>query len=433
MESFGAILLYAIPGFVLLILLENAWGWYKGVRYYRHMDTISSLSSGMTNIIKQVLGLTIVVLSYAWLESKIGLWHWDVQTPADVPWWAWIAGFIALDLAGYIGHRLAHEINVLWNTHIVHHSSEEFNLSCALRQEISHFTNWGVVFLLPAALLGVPDVVVAVLAPFHLFAQFWYHTQYIGRMGWLEYVLVTPSHHRVHHAINPEYLDKNYSQIFIIWDKLFGTFQEELPDVKAVYGVKRPVNTWNPILINFQHMALMVKDAWHTRNWLDKIRLWFKPTGWRPADVAQRFPVHVLQDPYAQQKYDTAASPLLLGFSYAQLIVNNLLLLFFFGNIAAIQAAWGLGGMVTYGLFIVFAVFSYSTLMDRSVHAAWLELIKSAAGIAIIVALGGTWFGMESLLPFGSALVAGWFILSASLTGWIVWREIREPEQWSTA
>ena len=425
MQAFGEILLYAIPGFVVLMLLENAWGWYKGVFHYRHMDTISSLSSGMTNVIKQVLGLTIVILSYSWLERHIGLWHWEVQSVADVPWWAWIAGFIALDLAGYIGHRLAHEINVLWNTHIVHHSSEEFNLSCALRQEISTFSNWGVVFLLPAALIGVPDLVIAVLAPFHLFAQFWYHTQYIGRMGFLEYILVTPSHHRVHHAINPEYLDKNYSQIFIIWDKLFGTFQEELPDVPAVYGVKRPVRTWNPIVINFQHFWLMMQDSWRTKNWLDKAKLWFKPTGWRPADVAAKYPVEIIENPYDQVKYDTPASNMMLGFSYGQLLINNLLLLFFFGSLASIDESWGIAALLVYGLFIVFSVFSYSTLMDRSVHSSWLEMIKSVAGLAIIYFLGGTWFGIEKLIPSGTFIVAGWFVFSAAMTAWIVWTEIK--------
>lgn len=429
MESFGEILLYAIPGFVLLILLENAWGWYKGVVYYRHMDTISSLSSGMTNVIKQVLGLTIIILSYSWLERHIGLMHWEAETFSDVPWWVWIVAFVALDLAGYIGHRLDHEINVLWNTHIVHHSSEEFNLACALRQEISHFSNWKVIFLLPAALLGVPDLVIAVLAPFHLFAQFWYHTRYIGRMGFLEHFLVTPSHHRVHHAINPEYLDKNYGQIFIVWDKWFGTYQEELPDVEPVYGVKRPVHTWNPILINFQHLWLLIQDSWRTRNWLDKARLWFKPTGWRPADVAEKYPVEVIQNPFDQVKYDTPASPLMLFFLYGQLIVNNLLLLYLFGRIAAIEESWSIAGLLVYGLFVVFSIFSYSLLMDRSAHAAWLELIKSVAGLAIIYALGGTWFGIESLFSTGTLLIAGWFIFSAGMTAWLVFTDIRrEPK-----
>jgi alkylglycerol monooxygenase len=158
-------------------------------------------------------------------------------------------------------------------------------------------------------LLGVPASVVAVVAPLHLFAQFWYHTQHINKMGFLEKIIVTPSHHRVHHAINKEYLDKNYGQIFIFWDKWFGTFQEELPDVKPVYGITRPVQTWNPIKINFMHLWLLVKDAWNTKSWKDKFRIWMMPTGWRPADVAEKYPVYKIEDVYNFEKYATRTKP----------------------------------------------------------------------------------------------------------------------------
>jgi alkylglycerol monooxygenase len=430
MEAFGEVLLYAIPGFVLLILLEHAYGYWKGVRHFRHMDTISSLSSGATNITKQVLGLTIVVLTYDWLESRVGLWHVPADSPADIPLWAWAAGFVFLDFAGYWGHRLEHEVNVLWNTHIIHHSSEEFNLSCALRQQVSHFFNWYIVLLIPAALVGVPGVVIAILAPFHLFAQFWYHTRYIGRMGFLEAFLVTPSHHRVHHAINPEYLDKNYSQIFIVWDKLFGTYQEELANVPPVYGVKRPVRTWNPLLINFQHLWGLAQDAWRARRWWDKIRIWFMPTGWRPADVVRAHPVDTVEDPYALEKYDTDASPLLTVFSYAQLVVNVLLLMYLFGRIAFLEETFGFASLVVYGLFVMASIFSYTTLMDRSVHAGWLEAVKSALGLGIIAALGGTWYGIEQVIPAGTVLVAGWFLGTALVTGYIVLTDVRKAPGW---
>jgi len=144
----------------------------------------------------------------------------------------------------------------------------------------------------------VPATVIAIVAPLHLFAQFWYHTQHIGRMGFLEKIIVTPSHHRVHHAINPEYIDKNYGQIFIFWDKWLGTFQEELSTVPAVYGITRPVHTWNPIRINFMHLWLLMQDAWRTKDWKDKFRIWWMPTGWRPADMTEQYPVLKIEDPY---------------------------------------------------------------------------------------------------------------------------------------
>ncbi|MFT4023826.1 MAG: sterol desaturase family protein [Flavihumibacter sp.] len=284
METYGRILLVAMPAFLLLVLFEKWWGWRKGFDTVRNMDMVSSLASGITNVTKDVLGLSLVIISYPWLLSHLAVF----QVPDG--WITYLVAFLALDFAGYWTHRIAHEYNVFWNNHLVHHSSEEFNLACALRQSISSIVKIFAIFLVPAAILGVPDKVIAVIAPLHLFAQFWYHTRHINKMGWLEKVIVTPSHHRVHHALNREYLDKNYGQIFIFWDKWFGTYQEELPEVPPVYGITRPVQTWNPIRINFQHLWLLIKDAWRTNSWKDKVRIWLMPTGWRPADVADRYP-----------------------------------------------------------------------------------------------------------------------------------------------
>jgi sterol desaturase/sphingolipid hydroxylase (fatty acid hydroxylase superfamily) len=223
METYGKILLIAMPIFLGLVLLEKWWGARKGKDTVRNMDMISSLTSGVTNVTKDVLGLSISIISYQWMVEHIAITH--VKSTI----WTYVIAFMALDLMGYWVHRISHKVNFFWNNHIIHHSSEEFNLACALRQSISQFVNLFTIFLLPAALLGVPTQVVAIVAPLHLFAQFWYHTQHIKKMGFLEHIIVTPSHHRVHHAINPEYLDKNLSQIFIFWDKLFGTFQAECP------------------------------------------------------------------------------------------------------------------------------------------------------------------------------------------------------------
>lgn len=158
---------------------------------------ISSLGSGISNIVKDVLGLTIIIVTYEWLVTRVSLFK------IENVWYVYFLAFIAKDFAGYWIHRLEHTINFLWNRHIIHHSSEEFNLSCALRQSISEVFSFVSIFLLPAALIGIPAEVISVIVPIQLFAQFWYHTRLIHKMGVLEYVLVTPSHHRVHHAINP--------------------------------------------------------------------------------------------------------------------------------------------------------------------------------------------------------------------------------------
>jgi hypothetical protein len=246
--------------------------------------------------------------------------------------------------------------------------------------------------LLPAAVLGVPAETIAIVAPQHLFLQFWYHTQHIDRMGILEKIIVTPSHHRVHHAINPEYIDKNYSQIFIFWDRLFGTFQEEKKEIPPVYGITRPASTWNPIKINFQHLWLLIKDAWHTKSWNDKLKIWFMPTGWRPIDVENRFPVNKINDVYGFQKYQSIQSAGLATWAFIQLLLMLPYLFFLFGNLAAI----GSPGIFYYGLFIFLTVYALTELMDGNKNAFVWELIKATYAIWLIFDQGG-WFGAEKI------------------------------------
>ncbi|MEQ1623710.1 MAG: sterol desaturase family protein, partial [Sediminibacterium sp.] len=292
--------------------------------------------------------------------------------------------------------------------HIIHHSSEEYNLACALRQSISSFFRVFTIFLLPAALLGVPASVIGIVAPLHLFAQFWYHTRHIGKMGILEKIIVTPSHHRVHHAINPEYLDKNYGQIFIFWDKWFGTFQEELPHVPAVYGITRPANTWNPIKINFMHMALLIQDAWRASDWKDKFRIWLMPTGWRPADVAEKYPVFKIEDPYHFEKYDTKNSTAFSVWIWFQLLVLLALVSYLFGNIAQI----GNPGIFLYGAFIFLFVYSYTEQMDQSIHAWIWDSLKTIFGLTILIQTGD-WFGAKSIVPLAPWGIGVYLVISS--------------------
>jgi len=387
MESYAAVLNYGIPFFLILIIAEWIWSYYKGVEVNRSFDTVSSLSSGITNIVKDVLGIAIIVVSYKWMYEHIAIF--DISAY----WWVFVVTFILEDFSGYWAHRWEHEINIFWNRHMIHHSSEEYNLACALRQNVSAIV--GVFFFLyiPMAIIGVPPKVIAIVAPIQLFAQFWYHTRLIDKMGNLEKILVTPSHHRVHHAINDEYIDKNFSQIFIVWDKWFGTFQEELDDVPPVYGIKKPAKTWNPILINFQHAWIIAKDAYHTKSWKDKLLVWFKPTGWRPADVIEKHPIEIITNPYTQKKYDTEGSIGLKIWSFLQLTITVVMTLFMFNHIADYNFAFILLG----GLFVMVSVFAYTTLMDRHQFAIVPEMIKVAIGMVLISTIGG-WFGISSIV-----------------------------------
>jgi len=405
METYGKILLIAMPAFLLLVLFEKWYAWKKGNDNVRTNDMISSLMSGVTNVTKDVLGLSVAIYSYGYLLNHLAIYH------IQAAWITYVVAFITLDFAGYCVHRIQHQYNFFWNAHLVHHSSEEFNLACALRQSISSFVSIFAVFLLPAALLGVPENVIAVVAPLHLFAQFWYHTIHIKKMGWLEKIIVTPSHHRVHHAINPEYLDKNFSQIFIFWDKLFGTFQEEKPNTPPVYGITRPVQTWNPVKINFQHLWLLIKDAWRTKSWQDKVRIWLMPTGWRPADVVEKYPVYKIEDVYHFKKYDSALSPAMKSWLWFQLIALLLFISYLFGNIAAI----GSQGMFIYGFFVFTFVYALSELMDNNSYAWVWELLKTMTGFGIIF-YSGDWFLTNNYHPMIKNAIATYFLISLIVT-----------------
>ena len=415
METYGKILLIAMPAFLLLVLFEKWYGWRKGKDTVRNMDMISSLSSGVTNVSKDVIGLYFIILSYPFFLQHFALAH----IPNTII--VYIVAFFALDFAGYWVHRLQHVTNFFWNGHIVHHSSEEFNLACALRQSISVFVQLFTFLLIPAALLDVPAQVIAIVAPIHLFAQFWYHTRHINKMGVLEKILVTPSHHRVHHAINPEYIDKNLSQIFIFWDKIFGTFQEELPDKPPVYGITRPVRTWNPIKINFVHLWLLIKDAWRTKRWKDKLRIWFMPTGWRPADVEEKYPLFKIKDVYNFEKYNPLHNSILYAWAWLQTIVLLLLISYLFANIADI----GSPGMFIYGGFIFLYIYAYTELMDRNSYALIWELLKNITGIAIIYYLGD-WFGASAYFSWLNIVLILYFIASSLITAWFVSFEFRK-------
>lgn len=401
METYAKALLYAIPFFIMLLGVEILYGYLVKNQKHKVMDTVSSISSGFTNILKDSLGLGVVLVTYSYLVDTLAL------TEVKATWLVWLVAFVAIDFAGYWNHRLSHKVNIFWNQHVIHHSSEEFNLACALRQSVSNLIGYFSLLLIPAALLGVPYKVIAILAPIHLFAQFWYHTQHIGKMGWLEYVIITPSQHRVHHAINTEYLDKNLGQILCVWDRIFGTFQEELDDVPPQYGVLKPAATWNPILINFQHFWRILKDAWRTKSYWDKLRIWFMPTGWRPKDVVEKYPITIIEDVYHFERYKTPSSKALNGYVIFQLFATLAFILFMFYNYSNI----GFDGLLLFGAFVFVGIYGYTTLMDRTNYAVWIEVVRGIIGIGLIV-YTKNWFGIDSYFTYGSILVGLYFLVT---------------------
>ena len=374
MDTYANILLITIPIFLVLIMVEISYGAWKNDLKHSYMDTISSLSSGFTNLMVDILGLGIIIFSYPFFYERLKV----IELEESI--FLYFIAFVCVDFASYCHHRLKHSINIFWNMHVIHHSSEEFNLACALRQSITNNLGIGILFLVPAALLGVPPKMISILGPLHLFGQFWYHTRHIGKLGWLEYILVTPSQHRVHHAINREYIDKNLAAIFCIWDRAFGTFQEELDDVPCVYGTLKPVRTWNPILINFQHLWFLTQDAWYTSSIKDKFKIWFMPTGWRPKDVVKTIPRSKVENVFNQEKYKfeyTLIHKIFVGFHF---LVLNIVLFIFLSSFADLSFSDKTG----YFLLIFSTIFSFSSVMDGYKWSINFEFIRIFLGMLVL-------------------------------------------------
>tara|TARA_B100000586_G_scaffold147226_1_gene106879 strand:- start:37 stop:1257 length:1221 start_codon:yes stop_codon:yes gene_type:complete len=388
---------------MFLIALEALVAKRRGIRVNRQADVIASLSSGLTKIIRDGVRYGFAIIGYSWLVNNLTVFH------IENIWLAVIIAFLVQDFTGYCTHRLKHRVNILWNRHIIHHSSEDFNLACALRQSISNAINFSTIFMIPAALLGVPVKIFVILGPIHFFFQFWYHTQLIGKMGLLEYFLVTPSHHRVHHAINPEYIDKNYGQILIIWDKLFGSFQSEIDDVKPVYGTLKPVHTWNPVIINFKHLWQLLKDAWHAERYFDKLRIWFMPTGWRPSDVKEKFPLLEVTNPAKQLKYNTNNSGWLFAYSWTQLVITHFLLF----HLLIIFSSHSNTMNYLYAVVLLLSVFSFTSMLDNSNFAFFAELLKAGLVFALLSIQDLSWYGLQGIPVY---LLITYIIFSLVLT-----------------
>tara|TARA_X000000950_G_scaffold208004_1_gene250134 strand:- start:33 stop:1280 length:1248 start_codon:yes stop_codon:yes gene_type:complete len=402
MDTYANILLITIPIFLVLIIVEISYGVWKNDLKHSFMDTISSLSSGFTNLMVDILGLGIIIVSYPFFYERLKV----IELEESIL--LYFIAFVCVDFASYCHHRLKHSINIFWNMHVIHHSSEEFNLACALRQSITNNLGIGILFLVPAALLGVPPKMISILGPLHLFGQFWYHTRHIGKLGWLEYILVTPSQHRVHHAINKEYIDKNLAAIFCIWDRAFGTFQEELDDVPCVYGTLKPVRTWNPILINFQHLWFLIQDAWHTSSIIDKAKIWFMPTGWRPKDVVKKIPRSKVDNVFNQEKYRLEYNLIHKVFAGFHFLTLNIVLYIFLSSFANLSFADKTG----YFLLIFSSIFSFSSVMDGYKWSINFEFIRILFGMLIV------YFQQELFLTYNSSMtmfLSCYLIVSAIL------------------
>ena len=309
----------AVPFFLLSIAIEWAWGHWRGRDTYRLTDAVSSLTLGGLSQARGFVALGVGGAVYAWLASVTPFATWTTDG-----WQAWLLAFVLYDLCYYCSHRAGHEVKLFWAAHVVHHQSEDYNLSTALRQTSSGFL-FGWIFYTPLFFIGVPAEMMVTVGALNLIYQFWVHTEHVGELGWFEYVFVSPSNHRVHHARNACYLDRNYGGVFIIWDRLFGSYQRELPSEPCIYGITKPIRSWSPLEAWLHVYRDMLSDMWRTRNWSDRLRVPFSHPAWQPSDlVADPPPGTHATEPF--EKYDPQVSRARKLSGVANLILITLLL-----------------------------------------------------------------------------------------------------------
>jgi alkylglycerol monooxygenase len=390
----------SIPIFFILIGIELLIERFTHKDLYRFPDAIANISCGITS---QLSGLFLTFLGigiYTILFEQFAFFH------LQSTWYYWIILFLLVDLAYYWGHRMSHEVNLFWGGHVVHHQSEDYNLSVALRQS-SLQTVWTFAFNLPIALLGFEPLHFALLSALNTLYQFWIHTETIGKMGWFEYVLNTPSHHRVHHGRNPKYIDKNHAGSLIIWDKMFGTFQAE--EEKPTYGITKPINSWNAVYANVSHYVEMGKDLKSIPSWSDKIKYLFMKPGWMPASLGGYRPAPDV-DRLSYKKYETPA-PMLLNlyvlFQFVLCLGGTSLFLFSAGKFAFAEKA-------LIAFLITMVVVNCGVLFERrpwAVYSEWIRIVTYPALLTSLTYING-WSVWLYLVSITYLVISGlWFNL----------------------
>ncbi|MBL8143934.1 MAG: sterol desaturase family protein [Acidobacteria bacterium] len=411
---------YAIPFFFLLIGLEFAAGLALHRDDYRLNDSLSDLGCGIAD---QVIGIflkTAVFAGYLWCYQFVSVREWNVVAvetySSGGKWAAAVALLLGVDLGYYWFHRISHERNLPWAGHVVHHSSEEYNLTVALRQGATQsLFSW--VFYLPLALLGFPPLWFLAVSAFDTLYQFWIHTRVIDRLGWLEWVLNTPSHHRVHHARNAQYLDKNYAGVLIVWDRWFGTFEPEVEP--PVYGLTKPLDSWNPVWANLHVWADLVRDAWMAPRWADKLRVWVAPQGWRPAGLPARAPAPAV-DPAHVVRYDARAPVRVSLYVSLQFLVT----LGF--AVSLLVSAPSRTDVLTLAASVVFVLWSLGNgagLTERRWWAGASEALRlAAAGALALHALATKPIAIPATLVLGGVALSALWLLGCR--AWL--RQVRD-------
>ena len=369
------LILYAIPFFFLLIFLELGYGFLRRRNTYRLNDTINSLSMGSLSRLQALVILGASASIYELVVAKFQLTQLSEQSA-----WVWISAFVLYDFAYYWKHRWGHEIALFWGSHVAHHQSEDFNLGTALRQTSIDF--YGFLFYLPFFALGYPAEVLFSVVSLNLIYQFWVHTEHVPKLGPIEWVFVTPSNHRVHHGRNALYVDRNYGGVFIIWDRLFGTFQDELDSEPVYFGLRKPLNSWNPLWANVHVYWRLILDCISVPGVMNKILLPFRPPGWRAEGHDTRCSQKRLHSDLSR-KFDPAVSAFVRYYTLLQFFVTVGLSLYVLINAPSLSYLECLAAVC----FLTFAFFVHGCWLEGRAYSAALEIFR-----LLLAAAGGVYF-----------------------------------------
>jgi sterol desaturase/sphingolipid hydroxylase (fatty acid hydroxylase superfamily) len=374
----------AIPFFILAIALEYIYGRLVNRQTYRLNDTVNSLALGVLSRLGDVLRLGVSAVLLGAAAVWLGVPQWSMESA-----WQWVIAFVAYDFCYYWKHRFGHEWRIMWASHVAHHQSEEFNLSTALRQTGTDYI--GFFFYVPLYLVGIPAAAIITVGSLNLIYQFWVHTEHIRRLGPLEWIFVTPSNHRVHHARNERYLDRNYGGVFIVWDRLFGTYQDELADERCVFGITKGLNSWNPLWANVHFWVETAQLAWRTRSWADRCKIWFKPPGWYPRDIAQ--PNLSTSVDLNYPKYD----PPTTLFVRAYVFIQFWLLTFASLWLLQVQAQLPRAFVLAMFAWVCISLFVHGVWLEGRAAARWLEWVRIAAAFTLAMATLFIWRDLSNV------------------------------------
>lgn len=392
---------FITPMVLLLLFLEIGYSVYKQNGIYSFQDTITNLGTGIGN---QCVNLGVAFFVFKFYGFIYQYIPWKVPNT----WYFLLLLLVIQDFVFYWFHRTGHTLHIFWAAHMPHHSSEELNLSVGLRASFTQrifqflFFDWVLV------VFGFSPEMIYSMAAIHLFIAYWHHTQLINKLGWIEKIFVTPSHHRVHHGVNPEYIDKNFSEFLIIWDRIFGTFTKE--EKPVCYGLTHPPRTWDPFYINIQYWKQLIDDAIAAPYFVDKLKIWFMPLTWRPrgleqTDLTQR----IGYDLEEQTKWTSKQ----FAFSKPYLIFQLLLGLVFMYFTINQQNALSVFDRIIFSAEIMLMIYSWYGVLEAKPWAIFTEigrlLLMGATFVIVLyqhdlITLIG-WVSILTLLLVGASLL----------------------------